>query len=538
MSTLLELVTSIRVDWRLVRQRLKSHPEEARQVDASGISPLQHALARPPTHALPFSVVTQLLEAFPPAVWKGLQTHTTPLHLVCRHHPSLSLIQILAAARPFVPPYDNQALLDLWKYYAQVFGSEQELYDFLMEGSREALRIYLEFMAIFQGGKILSPFHGLHTVASRTLEPRLLELTIETFSEQLGQPDQQGRLPLHCLLDHPAEKRPIPMGCVAGNLFDLQPLYEILYHAHTEAIRTRDHRGRLPLHCAVESGWFDLQPIIQHHPRALEVCNVDGWLPFQVAALSPSATLTSLYSLLRDDPKALLVQSETPPIPSINAFPNNTQTNEDLSEIHNFNTRIEESSSFNEMVQRLVNAVGEANDTIAWNSMTLLFQSLDEQSLPRAHHLAGMEMCPPGMLAVLGRYDASSFDQRDAQGRLPLHHLAAIGKSEERILHLRGDDDEETCPYEGRLQWLLETYPDSARARDASGRLPIHIAAGNMPLEGLQKLVAHWPGCLRECDRVERLPPILSGASTMKLDEIFFLLLSSPDALPDTAKGS
>jgi hypothetical protein len=147
--------------------------------------------------------------------------------------------------------------------------------------------------------------------------------------------DDFNRLPMHCFLSNPPHGRggggggggPLKNDAFECCLFDLIPLFDVLYRANPQALQTRDALGMLPLHIAIQSSWSEqliMVCLVYHYPECLE-CPVTvhlsnnvnvvkdnsndkliqaiSVLPFQLAALTPNTSLTTVYRLVRQDPR-------------------------------------------------------------------------------------------------------------------------------------------------------------------------------------------------------------------------------------------
>lgn len=90
-------------------------------------------------------------------------------------------------------------------------------------------------------------------------------------------------------------------------------LLQALVAANPAAVVTPSAFGQLPLHMAISAGWNDhLQVLLEHHPDTLEAVSGNGWLPYQLAAISPAATLDTVYHLLRRQPSVLPLHPKAP----------------------------------------------------------------------------------------------------------------------------------------------------------------------------------------------------------------------------------
>lgn len=524
------MIAAFQVDWRRVNQRLGTHPQEARlrmTHSSSGggqTSVLQRALMKRRSNYPPFQTVRRILAIFPEAAWMGLENYTSPLHLLCRVNPAAEYMSLIRSARPSVPQ-DVKALLYFWEYHVDALGGEEHLVSLLKEGSREAARIYVEMSALLEYTQKcrLCRFEGLHTIAASTADLELLEVSLELFSHQVASRDSMGRLPLHAFLSTRADGRPLAIRHDLASLssfhFDLLPLLHLLMDAHPEAISARDAKGRLPLHVAIESGWDKFAGLLGNHPDSLEAVDDRGWLPFQLAAVSPNASLETVYVILRQNPSGMAastrrVRATSDPLKPLDVG----ESNED--------------SKLTDDLTRLVHRVGQVKSSRLWQSLQTILTAEVSAHAQRGtlHCLAGMPHCPKSLLESMAHIHAMDARTCDARGRLPLHWLATVGRIEQQDYVDQGDAHE-LCPYLERLDFLLDLNVDACRVADHQGQLPLHIAVGSMPWEGLAKLMEAWPRALRETDGHTGLPPVLTGACRMGLDEIYLLLHAAPDVI-------
>jgi ankyrin repeat protein len=529
------MLSAFQVDWRRVNQRLGTHPQEARQgmtdsCDGDNTSVLQRALMKRRSNYPPFQTVRRILAIFPEAVWMGVENYTSPLHLLCRANPSAEYLALIRSARPAVTQ-DVKALLYFWNYHVDALGGEIHLVSLLKEGSREAARIYVEVCLLLEYTQTfrLCRFEGLHTIAASTADLELLQVALELFPHQIASRDSEGRMPLHAFLSTKADGRPLSFRHELPSLssfhFDLLPLLQLLMDAHPEAIAARDTRGRLPLHVAIESGWNEFADLLEAHPDSLEVVDDSGWLPFQLAAVSPNASLETVYMLLRRNPNGVAANPRRVRATADHPMPALAK-------------KRDEDSKLTEDLTRLVHRVGQVKSSRLWQSLQTVLTTKVSVREQRGilHCLAGMPHCPKSLLESMAYIHAPDTSRCDARGRLPLHWLATVGRIEQQDEGNQGDADE-VCPYLERLDFLLEANVAACRIADHQGQLPLHLAVGSMPREGLIKLMEAWPRALREPDGRTGLPPAVAGACRMDLDEIYFLLHSAPDVIDACREG-
>ena len=191
----------------------------------------------------------------------------------------------------------------------------------------------------------------MHRVASLTTDWDLLRLDLDVASplsssgtcvtyaadaayahESWVEVDDFNQVLIHCFLSNPPHARgrgggPLKNDAFECCLFDLIPLFDVLYRANPQALQTRDALGMLPLHIAIQSSWSEqllMDRLVYYYPECLE-CPVTvhlsnnvnvvkdnsndkliqaiSVLPFLLAALTPNTSLTTAYRLVRQDPR-------------------------------------------------------------------------------------------------------------------------------------------------------------------------------------------------------------------------------------------
>ena len=326
--------------WKFILSWIAFHPNQVATLnDKKGQTILHHAaLFRAPAHIMecilwaapelaaipnrdnelalhwairlstPNPVLNLLLEANPEAAFSRDRENITPLSLMWERHQT-SLINTWRSDRDqLLTESDNT-----WKRILCIFRAihvkeEQE--------KKQKKKSH-------QGCKTAVTFQPLHTAVSRPLPPGLLPLMLAVYKDELHRADQNGLLPLMVACQSP----------IANRYCDVLTKIQQLINAFPDAAKSKaSSTGRYPLHEALSSGilWNDgIESLIQSYPPALDVCDpVSGLFPFALAASEKHgienetksivndasaavakqhhlSTLTTVYSLLREDPSVL-----------------------------------------------------------------------------------------------------------------------------------------------------------------------------------------------------------------------------------------
>uniref|UniRef100_A0A7S1Y3E1 Uncharacterized protein n=1 Tax=Grammatophora oceanica TaxID=210454 RepID=A0A7S1Y3E1_9STRA len=139
----------------------------------------------------------------------------------------------------------------------------------------------------------------LHAIASCPCPPRFMKFALKLYKEQLSMRDARGRTILHCASS--VDDMVVPTEAT------MEHLTVVVQASPSNAIRSLDNAGKLPLHHALESGkaWDagGLSLLLKLEPRALSTRDHKSRLyPFQLAA-SRDSKVDSIYSMLRADPE-------------------------------------------------------------------------------------------------------------------------------------------------------------------------------------------------------------------------------------------
>jgi ankyrin repeat protein len=536
-----------------VEERLTSHPQEAALADEHGIYPLCKATARPIDDYTPLFIVKMLLDAYPKAIWFKTNGGRTALAAACWRRASFDILQLLVRSRPSIPE-DYVALQALWKSYLNVFGSQNELMDLICEngGSREGAMIWTKFHLLLRyctSDQLVQPWRGLHTAASAPVcHLELFRIVMGKYPGEVRCADEHGCLPLHLLLsvsqsqgndnsednDHDNEKEHAQK--------NRQARLKMLLQAYPEAARVKDALGRLPLHVAIESGWEDLSDLMEAHPDSLlERDGVFQLYPFQLAAWSPNASLSTAFTLLQRTPHVLEIakqydaSNDGDDALTVCASEDTSRSDFAVQSLYWDNNESYACEKFESFLEELA-ATG---DNTLWTQLNQLLRSEQRTDEPRrrvVHAAALSAKCPAGLLQIALRIHPEQARQFDEDGRLPLHIVCASACE-------RQSDPEDDVDYpnviQTKLDALLKVYPEAAKIRDRKGQLPLHLAAvasvqrGGIGVACLDRLLAARPDALCQRDGQNGLFPFLLAASNPScgVTTIFQLLLAAPHVI-------
>jgi ankyrin repeat protein len=108
---------------------------------------------------------------------------------------------------------------------------------------------------------------------------------------------------------------------------------------------------------------------------------------------------------------------------------------------------------------------------------------------------------------------------RDCYGNLPLHHAVQLPSP-------AGDD--------GILAEIVKAFPEGASCKDASGRLPLHVALTNgytWTKHGVKELFENNPSVISSKDEEHDLYPSLLAAAFSDVETTFALLREYPQVI-------
>lgn len=578
MTVLSIMVTAHTVRWGNVRQRLSSHPDEAKQLDEHGKTVLYKALSRRRDDYPSVEEARQLVQANRAAAWEGvvdlyegeaaptdqrigallnprgdaLSVTNSPLIVAAWRRAPLEILQCLAAARPSVPSQDVAALVSCWNSYREFYGGEEELVNLLCGGGREARSVFAKLHCLLRyctvPGKSLISLGGsssLHRAASaQACSLELFRVILQRFPECIRQQDHRGRLPLHCLMVLCADNK---MDAWEEQNSRVKRM-KILLEQYPGALEVADSNGRLPLHLAIRAGWhhLHLMEMVETCPESLSVrdglCNL---YPFQMAA-QQDLSLTIVFKLLRTAPD--LVANNIPSLQSNDAIDTANMVTSEIST--SSRDKIESSANIiaclgkgkkesvvSDEIKSLLQHVRIEHDELWVELQSLLSSSFANHGgeWKALHAAVSLPECPIGLIRVLMHMHPEQLDQRAGpHSRTPLHCAAANAAKSllatTPTVTTADTDDLRTI----RLQALLQAQPLAAQVRDAQGQLPLHLAVvRGMPAPCVEALIRAWPEALCQRDGQQSLYPFLLAAcsSAASLSDVFSLLVRAPHVL-------
>jgi hypothetical protein len=460
------------VNWYVVENRLKTHPDEASELDKHGATTLYRALNRRGINYPRFETIQMLLAANPGAIYNSSRKrHFCPMSAACRSRAPHKILQLLMDSCPS-RAYNIDHLNILWDSYLTIFhGDAEMLVEYICEGNRDGAQIWfmLHMMLHYCTAQTMDQWKGLHAAASvPSCTSKVLELGFRIFPEQVRLRDRNGRLPMHVF-----------SGASCTN--DAQDMVEKLTSLlgwFPEGCMIPDGKGRLPLHIAILSGtpWGMLRRYVYASPDSLCQRDVKTSLyPFQFAGMCDSGSLTDTYELLRAAPHLISNSAE-----GGHSFPSMDS---------NLGYVSLELGSKNEA------AILEASNCQEPETRMLFSELLkcrhDEYDWKVVHAASKLPKCPLGILMLAIKLSPFELLERNYDGNLPIHDIAA----QQKAYHLVDEDKGDTRMKQIRL--LLESCPESARHHDRHGNLPLQLAIqSGQSWDSLQLLLRAFPDAI------------------------------------------
>jgi hypothetical protein len=295
------------VNWYVVENRLKTHPDEASELDKHGATPLYQALNRRGINYPRFETIQMLVAAHPEAIYlSSRKRHFCPMSAACTFRAPQKILQLLMDTCPS-RAYNIDHLNNLWDSYTSIFhGDAEMLFEYICEGNRDGAQMWskLYMMLHYCTAQTMDQWKGLHAAASvPSCTLKVFQLGFRLFPEQVRLRDRTGRLPLHVFSG---------ALCTEDAQDTVQKLTSLLGW-FPEGCMITDGRGSLPLHVAILAGkpWRLLRRIVHASPDSL--CQRDGktsLYSFQVAGTCDSCSLTEIYELLRAAPPLVSSSAE------------------------------------------------------------------------------------------------------------------------------------------------------------------------------------------------------------------------------------
>uniref|UniRef100_A0A7S2I364 Uncharacterized protein n=1 Tax=Helicotheca tamesis TaxID=374047 RepID=A0A7S2I364_9STRA len=350
-STLTNLICNRNLPCDKIISRIQSNPNEAKNIDSNGYTPLHHILKHRDAAAAPIEMYRLLLDVYPGAAGKTTKTGQTPLALACWRRVPLEVLSILAEACPKAARIPDgkgvYPLVALWKSYVMYFGGNDDYVHVIFATCSEEwkrgcwdmfdLLLRLTYQGTTardnDGGSLCNVrYQTLHAAAGIPwCPPALTRLAIRHHRHQLQVMDNNGRLPLSITAasnmssftsnDYMEQTEQSKDGRFSSN--DRTPSdgidldqrknkddnLNILTKAYPHAACIPDDDGRLALHMALESGkpsWKEsVKDLALAAPEAMQSRDAVTFLyPYQLAAIHGNKT--AAFELLVACPHVLL----------------------------------------------------------------------------------------------------------------------------------------------------------------------------------------------------------------------------------------
>jgi ankyrin repeat protein len=313
----------VKRQWHKVVRHCQTQPGDARYQDNDGNTPLHIACKHRPS----VRVVLSLLEAFPASTMQFNAAGDLPLHEACRSNASVSVLREITKFFPGTASLENNKGATAVNILCNSRDStetnlQSSNSDVLWHTTKEDLQnvnyasvfwqkmqVLLEAAACHRGlgpeGTMLLVLHAAVALSSCPIQ--VLMFCLSQYPDQINQRDVTGQLPLHIAVANRNKQRDdtLPL-----QLRKLQPRGSCpiirLLELYPEAAGQQDPNepiGRTPLHTALAHGheWHTgVKELFQYAPdAAYEVDPVTRLQPFQMAAENDVDTC---YQLLRNNP--------------------------------------------------------------------------------------------------------------------------------------------------------------------------------------------------------------------------------------------
>ena len=543
-------LSDLHVNWYLIRNHLTDRPEEAASRNNHGASALFKALYRRVEDYPSPVIVDLLLNAYPPAMWDNDPDHC-PLRAACWRRASLPIQERLLRSRPSRPS-DIHALHALWKSYDTLFGDD--LLPTILQGGREGAEIWRKLYALLEycTHHTMDSYQNLHALAAATpsCPPELIRLSVSYFPQQIRQPDQRGKLPLHHFVTRPRPTSPNPDHSeTASRRSPADPTLEVLQLLlswYPEAANLRDTaHWQLPLHGAIAQGypWKWIQPLVGASTDALsQVDGVTLLYPFQLAACTNACSLTLVFELIRAAPYLLkdgippTEDEGNPTVMHTRSLIMMQQHKSSSSSVVASCDVVDQQDDYHSM-ERIMQQASRRDDPDMWSDVQrLLAYRTPADQWYAVHAAASLPDCPLGLLELTVIMQRQELALRNTDGDLPLHLVVRHSRSGDNDEDYDTDDDDDMEDARTtRIRILLHDYPQAASLRDSHGRLPLHMAvSAGQPWTSLNALIHAYPAAVGERNNCG-LYPFQEAAVTdmVGLTEVYELLLAAPHLLAE-----
>jgi len=339
-------------EWKSVIDRVLAHPNEAAVLGkAHKMTPLHCACLRYP----PNDAIKALIEASPQSTASQNKEGETPLHLAAEGaseqvqltllnaHPealttqdkygdtpchravtlgsSIEVLEQFALIKPEAIDIENNQGITSFMILPKGYEEAQSLSDIVEDGEFwddwESAMIFLRASySRCHSRPIDEKFMVVQAVAGTRCPRALLKTCVRLYPSQLLSTNSEGRVPLSIASRSKRFKEPqinIDGMCETAEkeseTDSSETVVQILLRAEIKAASIADNDGRYPVIHAIENGveWHEgLQDIVNAYPQCLDEKEpISNLYPFMLAGASKSASITSIFSLLRANPVSI-----------------------------------------------------------------------------------------------------------------------------------------------------------------------------------------------------------------------------------------
>ena len=353
-----------------------------------------------------------------------------PLHSILNQIEDVSLDVVKRFIKHFPESLKEESVYELPLHIAIRKGCSVDIIRSLVKAYPDGLKVEKKYC-----GKL-----ALHIAVSYGLPLDTIKILVKACPESVSSKDGDGQLPLH----H-----------IAYN--DHVEVLKFLLEAYPEGVKVEDRKaGRLPLHCAIESGCSlqIVEILVAAYPAGLSLQDNYGYIPLHLAAIHDLWGVEVLKFLLEQYPEGLKEEDNEGNLP--------------------------------------LHCAAFQDNKISLNTFKVLLEAYPESAQAENNkgnlplHMAVQYGCSLEVVKALVEAYPEGVTVKNDDNRVPLHD--AVHLDLDSGYALRDYVDVQV------IKFLLEVHPDGAKNKDRHGNLPLHTSIEcDLSLEILKIVILAYP---------------------------------------------